>query len=272
MQSAQLTAPAAYWAAWADALPALHARVPRSAASYVQLLEAELGEATHCLAEAANARRLLLDRGWSHFFFLPHVACDLGRRPPRPHAGAWLTAIPCENTTTLPPQAMQVALRRRLRLALPLCASRCGPNPGCGEMVDALGDHALACPDGSAGQTCQDCRAGMGTRRPRGRGCRRTGRAATMARPHDRPRRPLGRPQAPRPRCLWCHCPRRRALLRCDPGVPPYTHGSPAALHRRGCWGDVEGRRAPQKVHVSRACAGSTETVGPRLGDRRTVE
>ena len=41
---------------------------------------------------------------------------------------------------------MQVALRRRLRLALPLCASRCGPNPGCGEMVDALGDHALACP------------------------------------------------------------------------------------------------------------------------------
>ena len=61
LQSAQLTAPAAYWAAWADALPALHTRVPRSAASYVQLLEAELGEATHCLAEAANARRLLLD-------------------------------------------------------------------------------------------------------------------------------------------------------------------------------------------------------------------
>ena len=51
---------------------------------------------------------------------------------------------------------MQVALRRRLRLALPLCASRCGPNPGCGEMVDALGDHALSMPqDGSACQTCQ---------------------------------------------------------------------------------------------------------------------
>ena len=38
--------------------------------------------------------------------------------------------------------------------------------------------------DRSAGQTWQDCRAGMGTRCPRGRGCRRTGRAATMARPH----------------------------------------------------------------------------------------
>ena len=191
LQSAQLTAPAAYWAAWADALPALHARVPRSAASYVQLLEAELGEATHCLAEAANARRLLLDRGWSHgptwrailegarpalaanpgagdwphgwqyhasrtltehsreclvMPSLPPSSRALLRSQAGPHAGAWLTAIPCENTTTLPPQAMQVALRRRFFLALPLCAIRCGPNPGCGEMVDALGDHALACP------------------------------------------------------------------------------------------------------------------------------
>ena len=156
LQSAQLTAPAAYWAAWADALPALHARVPGSAASYVQLLEAELGEATHCLAEAANARRLLLDRGWSHcptwrailegarpalaanpgagdwphgwqyhasrtltehsreclvMPSLPPSSRALLRSQAGPHAGAWLTAIPCENTTTLPPQAMQVAYR-----------------------------------------------------------------------------------------------------------------------------------------------------------------
>ena len=41
---------------------------------------------------------------------------------------------------------MQVASRQRLRLALPLCASRCGPNPRCGEMVDALSDNAMACP------------------------------------------------------------------------------------------------------------------------------
>ena len=31
------------------------------------------------------------------------------------------------------PPAMQVALQRRLRLALPLCPNRCGPNPGCGD-------------------------------------------------------------------------------------------------------------------------------------------
>ena len=61
-----------------------------------------------------------------------------------PQAGMWLTAIPAEAATTLPPQAMLVALRRRLRLALPLCPSRCGPNPGCGGTVDAFGDHALA--------------------------------------------------------------------------------------------------------------------------------
>ena len=36
--------------------------------------------------------------------------------------------------------------------------------------------------------------------------------------------------------------------------------------------GGVEGSRAPQKVHVSRACTWSIETVGPLLGDQRTVE
>ena len=52
-----------------------------------------------------------------------------------PQAGMWLTAIPAEAATTLPPQAMLVALQRRLRLALPLCPSRCGPNSGCGARV-----------------------------------------------------------------------------------------------------------------------------------------
>ena len=45
---------------------------------------------------------------------------------------------------TMPPQAMQIALRRRL--PLPLSPNHCGPNPGCGGPVDALGDHTLACP------------------------------------------------------------------------------------------------------------------------------
>ena len=39
-----------------------------------------------------------------------------------------------------------VALRRRLRLALPLHSDRCGPSPGCGAQVDTFGDHALAFP------------------------------------------------------------------------------------------------------------------------------
>ena len=42
--------------------------------------------------------------------------------------------------------AMQIALRRRLRQPLPLHGATCGPNPGCGAVVDSLGDHALACP------------------------------------------------------------------------------------------------------------------------------
>ena len=62
------------------------------------------------------------------------------------HAGAWLTITPCEPAMTLEPEAMQLALRRRLRLPLPLCPIRCGPGPGCGQRVDPLGDHALACP------------------------------------------------------------------------------------------------------------------------------
>ena len=62
------------------------------------------------------------------------------------HAGAWLTITPCEPAMTLEPQAVQLALRRRLRLPLPLCPIRCGPGPGCGQRVDPLGDHALACP------------------------------------------------------------------------------------------------------------------------------
>ena len=47
-------------------------------------------------------------------------------------ACAWLAAVPAELATALKPQAMQVALRRRLRLALPLGPNRCGPSRGCG--------------------------------------------------------------------------------------------------------------------------------------------
>ena len=62
------------------------------------------------------------------------------------HAGSWLTAIPAEPATTLTPQAMQLALRHRLRMPLPISHGRCGPTHGCGGQVDRFGDHALACP------------------------------------------------------------------------------------------------------------------------------
>ena len=70
----------------------------------------------------------------------------LGRSQGGAHAGAWLSAVPSEPALTLAPQAMQLALRRRLRLPLPLSPNRCGPSPGCGQQVDEYGDHALACP------------------------------------------------------------------------------------------------------------------------------
>ena len=77
---------------------------------------------------------------------MPALSPTLFRSQAGPQAGMWLTAIPAEAATTLPPQAMLVALQRRLRLALPLCPRRCGPNPGRGGTVDTFGDHALACP------------------------------------------------------------------------------------------------------------------------------
>ena len=65
-----------------------------------------------------------------------------------PRSGAWLTALPTEAGFCLSPLRMQTALRRRLRLPLPLRTNRCGGDglPGCGARVDAWGDHAAACP------------------------------------------------------------------------------------------------------------------------------
>ena len=49
---------------------------------------------------------------------------------------------------TLAPDLMHIALRRRLRLPLPLTALQCGGDgaPGCHGQADALGDHFVACP------------------------------------------------------------------------------------------------------------------------------
>ena len=177
LSQATRTGPAAYWAAWADALGL--GPLPRGPA---------------CLRTASEARRLvvegwtdvpsweLVEQGtrppdrpdgiaepgeWRHWwqhcasrtrnlFFRDHVLLPslppshraLLRSQASPHAAAWLQAIPSDPDTSLTPEAMQIALRRRLRLQLPLAPGRCGSaaEPGCGRRTDAFGDHALACP------------------------------------------------------------------------------------------------------------------------------
>ena len=86
--------------------------------------------------------------GFREAELLPHMrpsdrACFRSQSSPR--VGAWLAAVPTDPGTTL---HMHVALRRRLRLALPLTHRYCGGDgfPGCGAVLDVLGDHAAACP------------------------------------------------------------------------------------------------------------------------------
>ena len=65
-----------------------------------------------------------------------------------PHAGMWLAAIPSHAASTLAPDLMHVAMRRRLRPPLPLTALHCGAEGrhGCGAEVDAYGDHGPRLP------------------------------------------------------------------------------------------------------------------------------
>ena len=62
-----------------------------------------------------------------------------------PGAAAWLATRPTERALTLRPVRMQVALRRRLRWPLPLCAAQCNGR-ACRKALDRLGDHRAACP------------------------------------------------------------------------------------------------------------------------------
>ena len=54
--------------------------------------------------------------------------------------------FPCEPITSLTPQPVLLALRRRLPLPWVLRPQQCRPNPGCDGMLDELGGHAYACP------------------------------------------------------------------------------------------------------------------------------
>ena len=164
LMHAERLSPAAYWAAWADALPVLQQRCPEAAArcrqGWTQRPDWEA-----CLhsapSQAARGEPGIWANGWQrdaalalHTSFREHVLLPAVRPSDRallrsqagPHAGAWL--VPADPATTLAPDLMHLALRRRMRLPLPLTRARCGGDgtPGCRALVDNLGDHAMACP------------------------------------------------------------------------------------------------------------------------------
>ena len=79
LASAVRTAAAAYWAAWADALPVLGERAPALAEACVRQLEGRDAETT-CLRSAAVARNLLQAEGWQECPSWRAIAD--GARPP----------------------------------------------------------------------------------------------------------------------------------------------------------------------------------------------
>ena len=100
-----------------------------------------------------------LRRGWQRLFsssaehsfreheVMPAMANDsraMLRSQSGPGAAAWLGARPTERGRTLRPVRMQVALRRRLRWPLPLCAAQCDGR-ACRKQLDPRGDHRAAC-------------------------------------------------------------------------------------------------------------------------------
>ena len=178
LQSAVRTAPAAYWGAWADAAPTWpgpartrwhavalgtrpcvrHRLRPICYGTRVGAI-AQLGlpSLTTCLRLALQGKLgpvFHASRTRTNYFrervLLPtlepaHRALLLSQSGQQ--AAAWLTAVPADTATALPPEVMQIALRRRLRLRLPLGPAICGQEGhGCGRRLDAWGDHALACP------------------------------------------------------------------------------------------------------------------------------
>ncbi|CAE7943931.1 unnamed protein product [Symbiodinium sp. KB8] len=185
--SAERVSFAAYWAAWADALPVLRARYPEVADGLVHELDGE--PAQPCLRAAALAAHRLAEAGWearpdwdacARGAGRPAVDGELGLGNPGwqrhavlalhtsfrervllptltpaaravlhsqsgPHAGMWLAAIPSDAASTLTPDLMHVALRRRL--PLPLTGRRSKSTPTATTTSPAL---AQACCHGVA--------------------------------------------------------------------------------------------------------------------------
>ena len=115
--SAEAIAPAAYWASWADALPACPASGP-----WCRGLAARL--AVPRIADPYRAHSRLRASAF--------LAAQLARTAPLPgRAACRSVAHRCavRQATSIPPQAMQIALRRRLRLPLPLFPGPLRPQP-----------------------------------------------------------------------------------------------------------------------------------------------
>ena len=102
--------------AWADL--AQGARPPEQQGD-----DADPGEWAHGWQRRASRTRNRHFRERELLPSLPPAHQALLRSQAGPHAGALLAAIPSDALTTLAPTAMLIALRRRLRLPLPLCAA-----------------------------------------------------------------------------------------------------------------------------------------------------
>ena len=167
---------------------------------------------------------------------LPLSSRALLRSQAGPHAGAWLTAIPCRH------KRCKIASRRRLRLPLPFSSSRCGPNPGCGGAMDPYGDHALACP-----------RKGLLARRAKviERAWVRMAREAVGPGSSTRPQQASQPTTTPALTSSFTGSPpSRERCAATQHWCPSYKNGSSASLHRGGKRRRAEGRRATHALHL----------------------
>ena len=181
LRSAARHAPAAFWASWADTLPALLKRDRPFALRLAEGLEAgsELPEllplqtardslsavgfevpSWHDVLHGQEPRPLVLDepqldntRGWQRTasqavdgFCQRALLRELDASSAAPQAGPYaariFTARPTSPELTLESPLFRALLLRRLRLPLPLTAARCR----CRQPHDAFGDHLAACP------------------------------------------------------------------------------------------------------------------------------
>ena len=183
LRSARRTAPAAYWASWADALPMVEGYLPQVAQVVTAQLE-EVDEAVGCLGELQRATRVLdfggfvsrmalragcrqppsptfefgeWQHGWQYhssssleFHFLGTVvlaqssAADQAHL--RSHSGPAAGEVLC-GAPTGPEFALQPSQFRTIvleRLRLPLEVTEAFCL--CGSRLDSLGRHRAACP------------------------------------------------------------------------------------------------------------------------------